>query len=135
MNSFWLHPSLILIFGSLLLLLVPARLKKGYLLLIPILLFARILTMAHGEFGQVHVQQWTLVLNLLIQRRDDSMYAADERAFPPPSPSLVSASNCPCQCPHYCLHDLRRRPVTKTEAAGARRSFGSSRMAPRTRTN
>ena len=41
--------------------LVPARLKKGYLLLIPILLFARILTMAHGEFGQVQVQQWTLV--------------------------------------------------------------------------
>ena len=61
MNSFWLHPSLILILGSLLLLLVPARLKRGYLLLIPILLFARILTMAHGEFGQVHFLQWTLV--------------------------------------------------------------------------
>ena len=28
MNSFWLHPSLILILGSLVLLLVPARLKK-----------------------------------------------------------------------------------------------------------
>ena len=41
--------------------LVPARLKKGYLLLIPILLFARILAMAHGEFGQVHFLDWTLV--------------------------------------------------------------------------
>jgi len=61
MNSFWLHPSLILILGSLLLLLVPTRLKRGYLLLIPILLFARILTMARGEFGQVHILQWTLV--------------------------------------------------------------------------
>jgi multicomponent Na+:H+ antiporter subunit D len=61
MSSFWLHPSLILIFGSLLLLAVPARLKKAYLLLIPILLFARILTMARGEFGQVHFLDWTLV--------------------------------------------------------------------------
>ena len=40
---------------------MPARLKKGYLLLIPILLFARILTMGHGEFGQVHFLDWTLV--------------------------------------------------------------------------
>jgi hypothetical protein len=62
MNSFWLHPSLILILGALVLPLVPARLKKGYLLLIPILLFARILTMAHGEFGQVHVlNKWPMV--------------------------------------------------------------------------
>ena len=55
MTSFWLHPSLILIVGALLLPLVPARLKKGYLLLVPLLLFARILSMAHGEFGEVHV--------------------------------------------------------------------------------
>ncbi len=62
MNSFWLHPSLILILGALVLPLVPARLKRGYLLLIPILLFARILTMAHGEFGQVHVlNKWPMV--------------------------------------------------------------------------
>ena len=61
MTNFWLHPSLILILGALLLPLVPARLKKGYLLLIPILLFARILTMARGEFGQVHFLDWTLV--------------------------------------------------------------------------
>ena len=61
MNNFWLHPSLILILGSFLLRAVPARFKRWYLLLIPILLFARILTMAHGEFGQVHILSWTLV--------------------------------------------------------------------------
>ena len=46
MTSFWLHPSLILILGALVLPLVPARLKKGYLLLIPILLFV-----AHPDHG------------------------------------------------------------------------------------
>ena len=61
MNSFWLHPSLILIAGALLLPAVPARLKKGFLLLVPALLFARILTMAHGTFGEVHFQDWVLV--------------------------------------------------------------------------
>jgi multicomponent Na+:H+ antiporter subunit D len=61
MNSFWLHPSLILIFGSLLLPLIPLRVKRAYLLLIPVLVFARILTMAKGSFAQVHFLDWTLV--------------------------------------------------------------------------
>ncbi|HOX56229.1 MAG TPA: Na(+)/H(+) antiporter subunit D [Candidatus Paceibacterota bacterium] len=67
MNSFWLHPSLILILGSLLLLGVPARLKKAYLLLVPILVFARILALPHvpqGEqllLGKVQFLDWTLV--------------------------------------------------------------------------
>ena len=61
MNSFWLHPSLILIAGALLLPAVPARLKKGFLLLVPVLLFARILTMAPGMFGEVRFQDWVLV--------------------------------------------------------------------------
>ena len=61
MSDLWLHPSLILILGALVLPLIPARLKKGYLLLIPILLFARVLGMARGEFGQVHILDWTLV--------------------------------------------------------------------------
>ncbi|MEI6973044.1 MAG: proton-conducting transporter membrane subunit, partial [bacterium] len=67
MNSFWLHPALILILGALVLPLVPAALKKGYLLLIPILLFVRILTLPsvpHGEqllLGQVQFLNWTLV--------------------------------------------------------------------------
>jgi multicomponent Na+:H+ antiporter subunit D len=60
MNN-WLHPSLILIVGALLLPAVPARLKKGYLLLVPVLLFARIVMMPHGTFGEVHVQDWVLV--------------------------------------------------------------------------
>jgi multicomponent Na+:H+ antiporter subunit D len=51
--SFWLHPSLILLLGSVLLFLVPARLKKGYLLLVPILVFVRIVTMAKGNYGAV----------------------------------------------------------------------------------
>jgi multicomponent Na+:H+ antiporter subunit D len=53
MNNFWLHPSLILLLGSGLLFLVPARLKKGYLLLVPILVFVRIITMAKGTYGAV----------------------------------------------------------------------------------
>ncbi|HWH71173.1 MAG TPA: proton-conducting transporter membrane subunit, partial [Candidatus Sulfotelmatobacter sp.] len=61
MNNFWIHPSLILIFGALLLPLVPARLKKGYLLLIPALVFARALTLSLGEFGQVQFLDWNLV--------------------------------------------------------------------------
>ena len=65
--NFWLHPSLILIFGALLLPLVPARLKKGYLLLIPILLFARILSMPSAPMGaailtgKVQFLDWELV--------------------------------------------------------------------------
>jgi multicomponent Na+:H+ antiporter subunit D len=68
MSSFWLHPSLILFLGALLLPLVPARLKRGYLLLIPILLFARILSLPHvavgGEqllLGKVQFLDWQLV--------------------------------------------------------------------------
>jgi multicomponent Na+:H+ antiporter subunit D len=64
-NSFWLHPSLILIAGALLLPAVPARLKKGFLLLVPALLFARIVMMAPGTVGVVHGEahflDWTLV--------------------------------------------------------------------------
>jgi multicomponent Na+:H+ antiporter subunit D len=67
MNSFWLHPSLILIFGALLLLAVPARLKRFWLLLVPLLVFGRILALPHvpqGQellLGQVHFLKWTLV--------------------------------------------------------------------------
>ena len=65
MNSFWLHPSLILIAGALLLPAVPARLKKGYLLLVPALLFARIVMMPPEPLGQVHGEvhllDWVLV--------------------------------------------------------------------------
>jgi multicomponent Na+:H+ antiporter subunit D len=61
MTEVWLHPSLILILGGLLLPLIPSRLKQGWLLLIPILTFARIVAMAKGTFGEVHFLQFTLV--------------------------------------------------------------------------
>src|ERR1041385_5919747 len=64
MNNFWLHPSLILIFGALLLPLVPSRLQKlkqGYLLLIPILVFLRTLALTKGTFGEIQFLSWTLV--------------------------------------------------------------------------
>jgi multicomponent Na+:H+ antiporter subunit D len=58
MTPFWLHPSLILIFGALLLPLVPARLKKAFLLLVPLLVFARTLTLVKGSFGHVQFLDW-----------------------------------------------------------------------------
>ncbi|HEV2394867.1 MAG TPA: Na(+)/H(+) antiporter subunit D [Verrucomicrobiae bacterium] len=61
MTHFWLHPALILILGSLLLPFLPARLKKCYLLLIPVLVFARTLTMTAGSFGHVQFLDWELV--------------------------------------------------------------------------
>jgi multicomponent Na+:H+ antiporter subunit D len=61
MSDFWLHPALILILGSILLPTVPARLKKGYLLLIPVLAFARTIALAKGTFGEVGFLEWALV--------------------------------------------------------------------------
>ena len=60
MSNLWIHPALILIFGGLLLPLVPARLKKGWLLLVPLLVFLRVFSMAKGVFGVVHFLDWTL---------------------------------------------------------------------------
>ena len=61
MNSFWIHPSLILLLGALLLPAIPARLKKAYLLLIPLLVFARTLSLAAGSFGHIQFLDWELV--------------------------------------------------------------------------
>lgn len=60
MSEFWLHPALILILGGLLLPLVPARVKKVWLLMVPILAFARVLVLTPGEFGKVQFLEWTL---------------------------------------------------------------------------
>lgn len=60
MNEFWLHPALILLLGAALLPLIPARLKKAYLLILPAMAFARVLSLDRGTFGEVHVLQWTL---------------------------------------------------------------------------
>jgi multicomponent Na+:H+ antiporter subunit D len=60
MSDLWLHPSFILLAGALLLPLLPARLRPVWLLLVPVLTFARILAMAKGTFGVVHFLQFTL---------------------------------------------------------------------------
>jgi multicomponent Na+:H+ antiporter subunit D len=61
MNSFWLHPALILLFGALLLPLIPARFKKVFLLLVPVLVFGRTLSLTAGSFGHVQFLDWSLV--------------------------------------------------------------------------
>ena len=61
MSSFWLHPSLILLVGALLLPVIPGRLRQVWLLLVPLLTFARILALTTGTFGEVQVLQFSLV--------------------------------------------------------------------------
>ena len=61
MSNFWLHPAVILFAGGLLLRLVPARLRTGYLLLVPILAFVRTLALTKGVFGEVQFLEWKLV--------------------------------------------------------------------------
>src|SRR3974377_1698019 len=70
MNNFWLHPSLILIVGALLIPLVPTRVRKWYLLLVPILTFARIFAMSHSYFSQIHGQVDFLSWKLIFGRVD-----------------------------------------------------------------
>ena len=54
MSDLWIHPSLIFLIGAVLLPLVPQAARKGWLLLVPILAFARIVTMNSGTFGEIH---------------------------------------------------------------------------------
>ena len=66
MSNLWIHPSLILMIGAVLLPLIPSRfqkLKQGYLVLIPVLVFLRTLAMTHakGTFGEVQFLNWTLI--------------------------------------------------------------------------
>src|SRR5215469_2215969 len=61
MNGFWLHPALILIFGALLLPLIPAALNKGYQLLVPVAVFVRTLYLTQGSFGHLQFLDWQLV--------------------------------------------------------------------------
>ena len=60
MNNFWLHPALIMLVGALIAPLVPERLRKGWLLLVPIAAFARVFSMSHGTFGEIRFLDWTL---------------------------------------------------------------------------
>lgn len=61
MSEFWFHPALILLIGAALLPFVPSSLRKGYLLLIPILTFGRTVMLSQGLFGEVQMLDWTLV--------------------------------------------------------------------------
>lgn len=64
MNNLWIHPSLILIAGALLLPLIPKTLKKAFLLVVPLAAFAAVLAMiGQGDalHGQVSFLKWTLV--------------------------------------------------------------------------
>lgn len=59
-GDFWLHPALVLIVGAFGLPLFQGRLKKPYLLLVPILAFINVLFMPKGTFGVVQFMDWTL---------------------------------------------------------------------------
>jgi multicomponent Na+:H+ antiporter subunit D len=63
MNNLWIHPSLVLIGGAILLPLIPKVFKKAFLLAVPLLTFADVLSMLGApaaNHGVVHFLQWTL---------------------------------------------------------------------------
>ena len=64
MSNQWFHPALVLLLGGAVLPLVPARLKKAFLLAVPVLAFASVLMMfalPRGEYWHVQFLKWTLV--------------------------------------------------------------------------
>ena len=63
MNNLWIHPSLILICGAVLLPLIPKSLKKAFLLFVPLAAFAVVLSMLgqpDALHGQIDFLRWTL---------------------------------------------------------------------------
>ena len=60
MNEFWLHPSLVLLLGAALLPILPAALRKVWLLAVPAAVLALVINMPMGEFGAVRFLDWTL---------------------------------------------------------------------------
>ena len=60
MSSLWIHPAALLFAGAALLVLLPQRLRKIWLLLVPTLVFARVLCLDEGIFGQVRFGDGTL---------------------------------------------------------------------------
>lgn len=60
-SEFWLHPALILLVGAAVLPLVPAGMRRAYLLLVPALTFARLWSLVPGTFGTVPFLEWNLV--------------------------------------------------------------------------
>ena len=60
MSELWIHPSVILLVGALLVPFVRGKVRNALLLGIPLLAFARIASLAHGTFGTVQFLDWTL---------------------------------------------------------------------------
>lgn len=61
MSEFWLHPALVLLAGAALLPVIPGRLLRGWLLVIPILTFGSVIALQTGTHGTVTFLDWTLV--------------------------------------------------------------------------
>ncbi len=64
MSNLWIHPSLVLIAGALLLPLVPRRFKKPFLMAVPLTVFGLVVWMSFapkGSFGEILFLDWTLV--------------------------------------------------------------------------
>ncbi|MBN2426804.1 MAG: Na(+)/H(+) antiporter subunit D [Deltaproteobacteria bacterium] len=61
MTEFWIHPSLILILGAGLIPLFKGRVRKAWLVAVPLLTFITVLTLADGSSGLVRFLDWTLV--------------------------------------------------------------------------
>ncbi len=53
MNNLWIHPSLVLVAGALLLPLIPKAFKKAFLLLVPLAAFGVVLSIL-GSFRACH---------------------------------------------------------------------------------
>ena len=63
MNNLWIHPSLVLIGGALLLPFIPRAVRKAYLMAVPLLAFAVVLLMLgtpHASHGMMPVLRWTV---------------------------------------------------------------------------
>ncbi len=61
MTELWLHPSLIFLAGAALLPLIPQRIRPAFLLLVPLLAFARVQALVPGIYGEVPYLAWDLV--------------------------------------------------------------------------
>jgi multicomponent Na+:H+ antiporter subunit D len=57
----FIHPAFIMIIGALLVPLFRGPLRKPYLILVPLLAFASVLTAQHGTFGIVQFMDWHLI--------------------------------------------------------------------------
>lgn len=71
MSDLWFHPAAFFLIGAVLLPLLPAALRKPFLLLVPIAAFARVLTMSHGTFGVLELGMFSGKNALVFGRVDN----------------------------------------------------------------